>query len=131
MNNAQHYFKRRKLGLIGCFQYKGRPANGTRIIVFQKYFHGVYKILAESNCDRRGCFCFQADNYLFSSNDIKIKAKYEYFNWKLSCKISGIFKFPIESAITCINRGISADLSRVELANIPGVKKTCRSWRGK
>uniref|UniRef100_A0A0K0F1A3 Dynamin_M domain-containing protein n=1 Tax=Strongyloides venezuelensis TaxID=75913 RepID=A0A0K0F1A3_STRVS len=80
---------------MGCAQCRGRPANGTRIIVFQKYFYGVYKILAKSNCDHRGCFCFQADNHLFSSNDI------------------------------------IPDLGTVELADIPGVKKTCRSWRGK
>uniref|UniRef100_A0A0N5BUR7 ABC transporter ATP-binding protein n=1 Tax=Strongyloides papillosus TaxID=174720 RepID=A0A0N5BUR7_STREA len=58
--------------------------------------------------------------------NLKIKAKSFHMEGKLLCKISGTFIFPIKSAVTCINRDIMPDLDKVELADIPGIKKTCK-----
>uniref|UniRef100_A0A0N5BK04 Uncharacterized protein n=1 Tax=Strongyloides papillosus TaxID=174720 RepID=A0A0N5BK04_STREA len=124
---------------MGCIQYEGEPARGANITVIQKYIPGFYRTLMRFNCDHRGCFCFQANYYFFSLKngksfnknilnllDLKIKAKSFHMEGKLLCKISGTFIFPIKSAVTCINRDIIPDLDKVELADIPGIKKTCK-----
>uniref|UniRef100_A0A0K0F199 Uncharacterized protein n=1 Tax=Strongyloides venezuelensis TaxID=75913 RepID=A0A0K0F199_STRVS len=135
INDVECYERKRKLCLLGCLQYKGRPASGAIVVVYQRFLHGISISLVNTQTNQNGCFGVQANRYLLSNSskscnknilnflDIYVKIKYYYQEEKWLNEISGSFQFPREIAITCINRDLAPNMGTIDLKLIPGYRK--------
>uniref|UniRef100_A0A0K0F1A1 Peptidase S1 domain-containing protein n=1 Tax=Strongyloides venezuelensis TaxID=75913 RepID=A0A0K0F1A1_STRVS len=129
INDVECFKRRRKLCLLGCLHYKGRPASGAFVTVYQKFLHGISVSLVKIRANQNGCFGVQANRYLLSNSYIFVKIKYYYQKGGWYNKISGSFQFPKEIATTCINRDLAPDMGTIDLKLIPGYRKKCRVRR--
>uniref|UniRef100_A0A0K0F1A0 Carboxypeptidase regulatory-like domain-containing protein n=1 Tax=Strongyloides venezuelensis TaxID=75913 RepID=A0A0K0F1A0_STRVS len=129
MNNVECFKRKRKLCLFGCFYYKGRPASGAFVTVYQKFLNAISLSLVNTQTTQNGCFGVQANRYLLSKKNLFVKIKYFYQKEGWLNEISGSFQFPFEIAMTCINRDIAPDMGKIDLKQIPGYKKRIKVKR--